>query len=533
MKKLISILLGGMMTLAAALPMVGCGSNQVEDSEETLQIYCWQGGYGTEWCDALIEDFKNQDWVKEKYPNLSIFTTYNDDMTFAASRLSSGDRNTFDLLFALSQFAYYGPSGTLLDLTEVVYNSMVPGEDILFADKMNPSYKISSQYIDVKNPSEKRYYAVPWAGGMGAIVYNENILNQFDIKIPNTTDELIAVCETIMENKGKDNGKYNKGYSFLQARDAVEYFEYLFPIWWAQYEGSDRYIDFWNGIDNNRYSVNIFQQKGRKYALEVFDKILDYEDGYLSPDSFNLEYMASQLSFFNGNAVFQVNGDWLENEMRDLTKDIENMDTFKTMRTPIISELGVKLGITDAQLSALVDYVDGVGEKPTFESTTGYSETEVIEAVTEARSIVQSIGASHHAVIPKNAMGKNVAVDFLRFMATDVAQEAYLEKTKGNSLPFTYNVKEKNPVLYNSISTIHQSRLDYFYNGLYETYTLPYESAFPLYNYGGLTPFVNMNLYTTLSSSSNQDTPEDFMEDTIKEWNEDKWMRALKAAGIM
>ena len=130
-------------------------------------------------------------------------------------------------------------------------------------------------------------------------------------------------------------------------------------------------------------------------------------------------------------------------------------------------------------------------------------------------------------------MGKNVAVDFLRFMATDVAQEAYLEETKGNSLPFTYNVKEKNPVLYNSISSIHQSRLDYFYNGLYETYTLPYESAFPLYNYGGLTPFVNMNLYTTLSSSSNQDTPEDFMEDTIKEWNEDKWTRALKAAGIM
>ncbi len=49
--------------------------------------------------------------------------------------------------------------------------------------------------------------------------------------------------------------------------------------------------------------------------------------------------------------------------MRAISEEIEQVnqgiDTFKIMRLPIISELGVKLGITDEELSALVDYVGG------------------------------------------------------------------------------------------------------------------------------------------------------------------------------
>lgn len=533
MKKSISLLLGTIMTASTILPVAGCGQKSVPDTEETLQIYCWQGGYGTEWCDALIEAFKEQEWVKEKYPNLNVLApTYNDTWGFAAARLGAGDRNTYDLLFSPGAGQYYGPDGYVLELTECVYNSMVPGEDILWKEKENQSYRLSNKHVDVANPTSETYYCAPWAGGMGAIIYNETQLNGLGIEVPNTTDELIAACATIMANKGAENGKYNKGFSFIQSKDAPEYFEYLFNIWWGQYEGIQGYNNFWSGIDNNRYSANIFLQEGREYALEVFEEILDYDKGYLTPSTFTLEFMPSQLAFLKGEGVFHVNGDWFENEMRALTKDLKDMDTFKTMRTPIISALGDKLGITDAQLSALVDYVDGEGEKPVFTSTKGYTEEEVIEAVTEARTIVQSLGSGHEAAIPKNAKGKNVAVDFLRFMATDVAQEAYMKATGGNSLPFDYNVKEQNPELYNSFSTIHQSRLDYFNNGLYVTYTLPSMGAFPLYSYGGLNAFSNMNLFATFSASGNTKTPADFMKDTIDTWTESKWDRALRAAGI-
>ena len=532
MKKSVSLLLGSVITLASMVPLASCGKEEIPDTEDTLQIYCWQGGYGTEWCDALIESFKNQEWVKEKYPNLNILApTYNDNWGFAASRLSAGDRNTYDLLFSPGLNQYYGPSGYALDLTESVYNSTVPGEDILWKNKENQSYRLSNKYVDVKDVSSERYYCTPWAGGMGAIIYNDTALSGLGIEVPNTTDELVAACAAIMENKNANNGKYNKGFSFIQSKDAPEYFEYLFTIWWAQYEGISGYNDFWSGIDNNRYSANIFLQEGREHALEVFEEILDYDKGYLTPNTFNLEFMPAQLAFLKGEGVFHVNGDWLENEMRDLTKDLK-LDTFKTMKTPIISALGEKLGITDAELSAIVDYVDGEGEKPTFTSTADYTEEEVIDIVREARSVVQSVGAGHQAAIPKNATGKNVAVDFLRFMATDIAQEAYMTATGGNNLPFAYNVKEKNPELYNSFSTIHQSRIDYFNNGLYEPYTLPDKNSFPLCSYGDLEAFSDMTLFATFSASGNKKTAADFMKETVDVWTESKWDRALKAAGI-
>ena len=69
MKRFISIILGLSISLATTLSLIGCGGtggggNQVSDTEDTLQIYVWQGGYGTDWADALIESFQKQEWVK-------------------------------------------------------------------------------------------------------------------------------------------------------------------------------------------------------------------------------------------------------------------------------------------------------------------------------------------------------------------------------------------------------------------------------------------------------------------------------------
>lgn len=84
--------------LAASTCLAGsCGKNVVPDDEQTLQIYVFQAGYGTKWCKDLIELFKEQDWVKEKYPELKIpAPTENDVSSFAESRLSAGEKgNTY------------------------------------------------------------------------------------------------------------------------------------------------------------------------------------------------------------------------------------------------------------------------------------------------------------------------------------------------------------------------------------------------------------------------------------------------------
>lgn len=529
---LFSIVLG-----VSVFALSGC-KKPVPDTEETLEVFVLDAGYGSKWCEDMLALFKQQEWVKDKYPNLQTVFSHNDVTNFAESKLNAGERsNTIDLMFGTLLHDYAGPNGDLEDLTQSVYKSKVPGEgDVLWMDKAITSYNESNRYIDVTNlDGEPRYYVTSWAGGMNSILYNETILKSFGISVPNTTDELLALCAAISANKGQNNGKYNKGYSFIQSKDA-SYWRYLHDIWWAQYEGVDRYLDFWNGIDDNRYSVNIFSQAGKLETLKVYESLLSYDKGYLNASSFTYEFMQAQTLFLQGEAVFHVNGDWFDNEMSGIIEEIkqqQTMDTFKTMKMPVVSSLGTKLGISDDILSKLIDYVDGtIADAPEFTSTKGYTNEQVIDAVTEARTIVHSIGPNHTAVIPKYANGKDVAIDFLRFMATDIANESYIRSTGGASLPFNYDVKTKNPELYNKFSDFQKSRHDYFSSGRYEIYTLPSRTAFPLARYGGLNANVKDDYYNTFSANGNKKKPEDFIKETKDAWTQAKWEMALASAGI-
>ena len=508
---------------ATALSMAACGT-RVPDTEDALEIYCWDAGYGVQWCRDLIDLYKKQDWVKEKYPNLEVYLTTNDQETFASTRLSSSARvNTSDLLFGSQLYSFAGPGGALLDLTDVVYNSTVPGESVTYKEKMNPSYLVSNKYL---GGTGEHYYMTSWAGGMNSIIYNATIFEELGYEVPNTTDELIALCAAYKANKE------HNGYSFIQSR-GDDYWQYLFPIWWAQYEGIDEYLNFWNGISGNRFSTGIFDQKGREYSLGVYESLLKYEKGYVNPVGFTQTFMVAQTTFLTGGALMHVNGDWFSSEMKTIMGTIKDVDTFKTMRMPIISALGEKLGITDKELSEIVTYIDKIAdgetaEEPVFTSTAGYNTAMVIDAVREARTIVHSIGPAHTAVIPSYATAKEPAVDFLRFMATDIALNAYTKATDGASLPMNYTVDK---TLYNQLAPAQQSRIDYFESGL-NIYVLPATQAFPLARFGGLDAFVTQNYFGTFYAQNNKKTPADYMSETKNAWTEKKWQDALKAAGL-
>lgn len=229
-----------------------------------------------------------------------------------------------------------------------------------------------------------------------------------------------------------------------------------------------------------------------------------------------------------------VNGDWFSSEMLDIMqKKGENAPKIKMLRTPVISKLGDKLGITEQELSALVSYVDAVGEGkevevPEFTSTKNYSQQRVINAVKEARSIVYTLGNSHSAIIPEYAVAKDVAVDFVRFMATDAALDAFAEKTVGATLPFKHTISGE---LYSKLALAQQSRIDYFQsaNGIH---TLVDPQSFPLVRYGGLTPFLSERFYQQFSAQNNTKTPANYMSEMKETWGSDKFNNALKSAGL-
>ena len=156
MKKWLSCVLALCCAFSAAV-LSGCGK-KVPDTEETLEVYVLDAGYGVNWCDDLLELFKQQEWVKEKYPNLQVVFTYNNVRSYGSSRLDAGSRsNTIDLLFDidLNKYNYAGPTGDFEDLTDSVYNSTVPGEgDVKWIDKSTDSYDKSNLYADVTGHGE-------------------------------------------------------------------------------------------------------------------------------------------------------------------------------------------------------------------------------------------------------------------------------------------------------------------------------------------------------------------------------------------
>lgn len=501
MKKVITILLSAVLTAGV---FAGCG-NRVDSSDpQTLEVYLYNAGYGEDWCQDLLDAFAAEAWVQEKYPDLTIAFEPDETSSRAQELLAASERaNKYDLVMGTGLESLLGPDAQALDLTEVVYESQVPGEDILFKDKLLPSYLESAAYKGrAGSEEEPAYYQVNWASGMTGIIYNETKLNALKTDVlknvlpndvPNTTDELLAVLRAVKDANGA-NSAYTETSSFA-TYGASSYAHYLYYIWWAQYETSAEYINFYNGIDSETESRSpaIFLQDGLLEALTVLEQIYYRTNGYvwINPNTGREAYRETQNRVQLGNALFMANGDWADNELATLREGLieqnGSADTVKLMRTPVISSIidHTPSIPDDKTLSAVVNAID--------KGETGYgSVTETDFAIVKAaREVVYSIGPGHNAFIPSYAAGKEVAIDFLRFMATDKAQEIYIRSTNGASLPFKYDLKAKNEALYNEISPMQQDRIDYFAE--MEVNVLPSQASFPLVRYGGLSLMASGN----------------------------------------
>ena len=231
------------------------------------------------------------------------------------------------------------------------------------------------------------------------------------------------------------------------------------------------------------------------------------------------------------------NGDWVDNELKTLRDgliaEMGRADTVKLMSIPVISAIIDKTPTitSDAMLSAVVAAIDA-GET----SYPGVSE-EDFDIIKEAREVVYSIGPGHNACIPSGAVGQGPAVDFLRYMATDKAQEIYIKATNGATLPFEYNLKEKNPSLYQSISPMYQGVIDRFTSQ--DVNILPAQASFVLVKFGGLSTFssgIPFEDFTTGKSADGYScVAEMCWQREYKFWTENNnavWRNCLRQAGL-
>ncbi len=421
MKRLTALALAAMLLLVT---LAGCGGSggKAKVDENSLVITIAKLGYGDQWLKDLAAAYEAKTGTK-----VEIISKIGDTGLSAIKGEMQSQASETDIFFTRAQeyfkSIYKGSvniGGTnydceFADLTDVWNSKASEGESKTIKEKMDPVFE---EYHNM----DGKYYGMPWATGIMGIVRNNNVwesLGYTEADMPRTTDELFALCDEVKA----------KGMApFIYSLEA-EYYSSFAPIWFAQYEGSESMNYFYNGLDPmGESSSNLYAFDGQVEALKIVERLINNENGYQHSISNSSSFTDMQSVFLLDQALFCVNGAWLESEMGEAYKNTN----IEFVKTPVISSLINKLETVsdDATLSAVVAYVDGEGEAPA-----GVSE-EDIAIVRDARSNAYiGNGYDHIGVVPAYSNQVETAKDFLKFMCSDEGLNIYYKATFGNQLP--------------------------------------------------------------------------------------------------
>ncbi len=441
---------------AAALTAVACG----EPAEKTVaEIQFLYVGYGRDWIDELGKAF-NEEYKKQGY-EVSIKRMEGDlDAELAKPKKNTTDLyftdivNVIDLVNKSFPILKTRDSVLLEDLTESFYNSYAIGkggkrESVKIKDKMREEALQYTQYYGLDEKWQGRNFTVPWVSAVTGFVVDKALLkNEFGLDVPVTTAELKEDCDLI-RNSGTGISPVSTGM-----KDSYNYWNYVTNVWWAQYSGAEKWENFYKAVPeegttkDNGYEV--YNDEGMEYAFKVLFNVFTQ---YNSPEgSGDWTYREVNESLYGGTSVFVVSGDWSTSYIEETYP--EKADDMILMKTPIISELGVKLrldGSTSGEADA--DKCEEVLRKAVRAIDAGKTNAEIISEVTAdcgvtltgeqvealrvARGIYYDLGHNHQCMIPSFAEEKDVALLFLRFMASDDGI-AIFRKYARAGLPFEY-----------------------------------------------------------------------------------------------
>ena len=455
MKKLVTLLLAFVMSLSVT-SFMACK----KDDPNTLWIKVAVAGYGRAWLDDL------GDLYEQKYPGkkVEVEQIIKDSNAVVNETLSGSSK--FDLIFVEDRVEskyntkVQAKGGTIYDhpfadLNDI-YTAKIPGEDQSIAEKM---FEQTYRFVTVDNADgTQSQYSVPWMKSLNSIVVNNKVLqrNNYTLeKFPNTTDELFALCDDLIENTNIIPLTYSLDAS---------YFDQVYEAWQFQYYGTEGMRKYYQGynmddfndydftIDEdkelNRYQPEMFFTDGMYEALQVYENLVCMENKYIGDvqtetDVCNLDFTSVQNKFLNpeNNILFMANGLWLEREM-ETNYTADELD-IEFVKVPVVSALGTKLGITDEVLSDIIDYIDAgmTGTKPEFTTTKSQFTTDkIIEIVKDARSI-NTAASNFHSCVTAYSKKIDMAKQFLQLMASDEGLEVMYDAC-GGSAPFKYSIEK-------------------------------------------------------------------------------------------
>ena len=204
------------------------------------------------------------------------------------------------------------------------------------------------------------------------------------------------------------------------------------------------------------------------------------------------------------------------------------------MKTPIISSLGEKLGISDKVLAEVVSYVDsadyvaGIIDANNKEYDAARVETcseEVIAAVADARKVVYSEAVSNRALIPNYAKAKDWAKKFIQFMNSDealkICSDTLQIKTFVTPTVDNTDTSKWSPFMQSAVSLMDNAEYVFRAKG----YKLFYNTTMTEF-----LPYVASGYFTANNADDRKDA-EEFWQ-YCEDYYDNNWENLLQLAGL-
>lgn len=179
-----------------------------------------------------------------------------------------------------------------------------------------------------------RTSVLPYSVMAASVIYNTEIFDQYGLKVPETWDELLAVCNTLKENgvtpfyaTFKDPWTIGQGwfdYSVGGMTDVAAFFTAM------NEEGTDVGPD----------SAVSFQQD----IAEPVDQMLELTNNYVNEDAASKGYGDGNLAFSKGEAAMYLQGPWAFGEIAKTAPDLE-LGTFPLPMTDDPDDVKVRVNI--------------------------------------------------------------------------------------------------------------------------------------------------------------------------------------------
>lgn len=438
MKKIISLVMSAVIIFSFGYGCSKGDKNKFSNRPKSVVITYSSSGFGMEWLTSLAEKYMTE-YNSDTYVQIKKTVLAEEEKSKIQSGMSTSDIYMLDCHIE-DAFSYCE------ELTDV-YESNATGEDKKIIDKIDKT--LYELYL---NQDDKKAYTLPYINNLGYYyIYNETTLDSIfpnGYQLPRTTTEFVEFGEQV---KNKDT--YLLVTSFGDDTDNIRY---NYQLWFAHLIGYEKYSKYFDGMycddasgefkfnENEPQVISTYKEEIQEW-WEILSSFSKKGSKYIHEDSDAMSYKDAEavlcgLGFGKNErkAVFMVNGQWTLNEVDWMLAEQENVgnpQTLRVMKVPVASGIIKRTPSihSEEDLRKVIDYIDGNAT----ELPMGVTEADV-DKVREARNM-SSATLTGTSVIPKAAVNKEGAKDFLRFLASDEAQAFTAEQFNGIPLlPYGY-----------------------------------------------------------------------------------------------